>query len=182
MKSFLQSLLVILALSLCGMISFQWVRETHMRKRVQELTDTVHDKAEAIQNLQTEVRRDEDEIKRLDGLKNQFKEQVKSNEVEIAASIRKIHKAEGEIEELHTKVEEYQNVVREANANVLRANENIQKQKETIEGLRKVAEDRNELAVRLNKMATDYKALVEKWNQQQEELQKAAATNAPAKK
>src|SRR5206468_3349044 len=70
-KNFLQNLLIFFALSLCALIAFQWVRETHLRATVQSLTDSVHDKTEAILNLQATVRRDEDEIKRLDGLKNQ---------------------------------------------------------------------------------------------------------------
>ena len=63
MKNFLQNLLIFFALCLCGLIAFQWVRETDLRKRLQELTNVMHDKAEAVMNLEANVRRESREIK-----------------------------------------------------------------------------------------------------------------------
>ena len=57
MKNFLQNLLIFFALCLCGLVAFQWIRETDLRKDVQKLTDTVQDKREAIQNLEAAVKR-----------------------------------------------------------------------------------------------------------------------------
>src|SRR5436853_7418153 len=98
MKAFLTNLLIFFALSLCALISFQWVRETHLRKDIQELTNTVHDKLEAIQNLQASVKRDETEIQRLDGLKTQLTQTLKSNDVKIATLFKDLDKSTNELE------------------------------------------------------------------------------------
>src|SRR2546426_8228690 len=85
MKNFLQNLLIFFALALCGLIAFQWVRETDLRKKVQELTNVVHDKSEAILNLENTVRQNKDDIQRLDSQRKQLNQVVKSNDVQIAA-------------------------------------------------------------------------------------------------
>ena len=53
MKAFLQNLLIFFALSLCALMIFQWVRETDLNKKMQALADTMHEKLESIQNLQS---------------------------------------------------------------------------------------------------------------------------------
>src|SRR5690242_1519509 len=98
MKAFLQNLLIFFALSLCALISFQWVRETDLRKQVQGLTDTVHDKMENIQGLQSNIKHDESEIVRLDGLKNALTQTVKSNDLQISALIKSVEKMTNELE------------------------------------------------------------------------------------
>src|SRR6185369_12587391 len=98
MKVFLQNLLIFFALSLCALISYQWVRETDLRKNLQKLTDTVQDKTEAIQNLNSEVKRDQGEIQRLDGLKNQLSTQIKSNLLEISGLSKDLEKSTNELD------------------------------------------------------------------------------------
>jgi len=60
------------------------VRETDLRKRLQELTNVVHDKSEAVMNLEAKVRRDHDEIQHLDSERKRLDQTVKSNSTEIA--------------------------------------------------------------------------------------------------
>jgi len=178
MKAFLQNLLIFFALSLCALISFQWVRETHLRKDIQELTNTVHDKLEAIQNLQASVKRDEGEIQRLDGLKNQLTQTVKSNDLQIATLFKDVEKATNEVEREERQIEAYKGALESANDNIKKQNDDIKRQNEE---MNKMLEERNEVVKKYNKMAADYNDLAQKWNKQQEELAKQA-TNAPAKK
>jgi len=178
MKAFLQNLLIFFALSLCALISFQWVRETHLRKDIQELTNTVHDKLEAIQNLQASVKRDEGEIQRLDGLKNQLTQTVKSNDLQIATLFKDVEKATNEVEREERQIEAYNGALESANDNIKKQNDDIKRQNEE---MNKMLEERNEVVKKYNKMAADYNDLAQKWNKQQEELAKQA-TNAPAKK
>ena len=178
MRNFLQSLLILFALCLCALIAVQWVRETDLRKNVQALTDTIHDKAEAMQSLQVQLHRDEEEIRRLDGLKNELTATVKSNRLEVASLTKALDKANFENDKGLKQMEVYKEAVKTANDSILKQNEEIKKQNEE---MKKLAEDRNELAKKFNKVAADYNELVSKWNKQQEELAKAA-TNAPAKK
>ncbi len=178
MKSFLQNLLIFFALSLCGLISYQWVRETDLRKNVQHLTDTVHDKMENIQNLQASITRDEGEIKRLDGLRISLTDTVKSNEVHISTLVRTLDKTTNELVRANMQVDAYKEAIARANDAIKTQNENIKKQNED---MAKLSEERNEVVKKFNKMAADYNDLANKWNKQQEELAKMA-TNSPAKK
>ena len=178
MKTFLQNLLIFFALCLCGLISFQWVRETQLRKDVQALTDSVHDKAQRIIDLEANVKRDEVEIQRLDGLKNQLTQTVKTNETMIANLSHDLEHATNELDHAEKQIVVYKDAIKTANENILKQNENIKKQNEEIV---KVSEERNEFVKKLNKMTSDYNELAAKWNKQQEDLAKAA-TNAPAKK
>jgi hypothetical protein len=127
MKAFLQNLLIFFALSLCALISFQWVRETHLRKDIQELTNTVHDKLEAIQNLQASVKRDEGEIQRLDGLKNQLTQTVKSNDLQIATLFKDVEKATNEVEREERQIEAYKGALESANDNIKKQNDDIKR-------------------------------------------------------
>jgi septal ring factor EnvC (AmiA/AmiB activator) len=178
MRTFLQNLLIFFALCLCGMMVYQWVVETDLRRDMQKLTDTVQDKKEAIQNLQASVKHDEGEIQRLDGLKTQLTQTIKTNEAQIASLNKDLTKATNSLDRAEKTVANYKEAVDRANENVKAANENIEAQKAE---LQKVVADRNEMVKRLNKLTADFNDLAKKWNEQQEELAKAA-TNAPAKK
>ena len=178
MKTFLQNLLIFFALALCGLISFQWVRETQLRKDYQALTDQEHDKAQQVIDLTANVKRDEAEIQRLDGLKNQLTATVKTNEITIGSLHHDLEHATNEVERLDKQVGAYKDALATANDRLTKQNEDIKKQNAEI---LKVSEERNEFVKKLNKMTADYNDLASRWNKQQEELAKAA-TNAPAKK
>ena len=178
MKNLLQNLLIFFSLCLCALIAFQWVRETRLNKQVQSLTDTVGAKSQAILDLQATVRRDEEEIKRLDGLRNQLTATVKSNQVDIARLSKALEKSEAENEKNLRQIEVYKEALQTANDSIKKQNEDIKKQNEEMKTL---AEDRNEMVRKFNAMATNYNDLATKWNKQQETLGKGA-TNAPTKK
>jgi len=178
MKAFLQNLLIFFALSLCVLMVFQWVRETHMQKDIQDLNNTIHDKLENIQNLQASVKHDESEIQRLDGIKNQLTQTVKSNDVQISNLIKDLEKKTFEFERAEKQIEAYKGALEAANENIKKQNDDIKRQNEE---MAKMAEERNEVVKKFNKMAADYNDLAAKWNKQQEELAKQA-TNTPAKK
>jgi chromosome segregation ATPase len=178
MKNFLQSLLIFFALCLCVLMVVQWVKETDLHKQVQALTDTIHDKSEAIQTLQVQLRRDEDEIKRLDGLKNELTATVKSNRLDIANLTKSLDKANFENDKNLKQIEVYKDAVKTANDSIMKQNEEIKKQNEE---MKKLADDRNAIVQKFNDLAKQHSDLVDRWNKQQEELAKAA-TNTPAKK
>src|SRR5215207_9581468 len=98
MKHFLENLLIVFALSLCGMIAFQWVRETRLNKEVQRLNDVIHEKSEAIQTLEGTVKRNEAEIHRLDALKNDLNNTIKSNLLQISNLNKDLEKTQNELE------------------------------------------------------------------------------------
>ena len=178
MKNFLQNLLIFFSLCLCALIAFQWVRETDLRKNVQSLTDTVHDKMEAIQGLQGTVKREEAEIQRLDSIKKMLSDTVKSNNLEIASLSKNLEKTTNDLERAAIQLDNYKEAIELANDNIKKQNEDIKRQNEE---MKKLAEDRNEVVKKFNKMTADFNDLIQRWNKQQEELA-SAATNNPAKK
>jgi len=176
MKNFLQNLLIFFALALCALIAFQWVRETDLRRDVQKLTDTVHDKLEAIQALQSTVRQYETEIKRLDAIKNDLTATVKSNRLEIGNLTKELEKVNAENDRNQKQMEIYKDAFEKEKAVVEKQNEEIRKQNEEF---KKLAADRNAAVSNYNQMVTNYNDLAKKWNKMQEDLSK---TNAPSKK
>jgi chromosome segregation ATPase len=178
MRTFLQNLLIFFAVCLCGLCAYQWVLETDLRKDLQKLTDNVQDKKEAIQNLQASVKHDEGEIQRLDGLRTQLTQTVKTNEFQISELNKDLEKATNSLDRAEKQVTTYKDALEQANDNIKRQNDNIKKQNEE---LAKVAEERNDVVKKFNKMATDYSDLAQKWNKQQAELAQAATNSAPKK-
>ena len=178
MRNFLQNLLIFFSLCLCGLIAFQWVRETDLRKNVQGLTDTVHNRDEKIQTQNGTIKRHEAEIQRLDTLKNELNNTIKTNNERILLLTKDLDKAEKQMARDAKQIESLTN-------NLAQANENIMTQNETIKMLnedrKKLAEDRNETVLKFNKLADEFKELGERWNAQQA-LIRASNTNAPAKK
>jgi chromosome segregation ATPase len=179
MKNFLQNLLIFFALALCALIAFQWVRETDLRKDIQKLNDIVHDKSQAIIDLEARLRRDEEEIKRLDALKNELTATVKSNNLEIATLVKDLDKANVENQRKDKQIEVYKEALNTANENIKKQNEEMKAQNDEV---KKLAEERNDVVKKFNKMAADYNDLAGKWNKQQEEIAAKNGTNAPAKK
>jgi chromosome segregation ATPase len=179
MKNLLQNLLIFFALALCGLIAFQWVRETDLRKDIQKLNDMVHDKSQAIIDLESRLRHDEEEIQRLDGLKNELTATVKSNNLEIARLGKDLDKANIENQRKDKQIEVYKEALQTANDNIKKQNEEMKAQNDE---MKKLAEDRNEIVKKFNKIAADYNDLAGKWNKQQEDIAGKNATNAPPKK
>jgi chromosome segregation ATPase len=179
MKNFLQNLLIFFALTLCALIAFQWVRETDLRKEIQKLNDTVHDKSQAIIDLEARLRHDEEEIRRLDGIKNELTATVKSNNLEIARLGKDLDKATADNQRKDKQIEVYKEALNTANENIKKQNEEMKAQNEE---MKKLAEERNDVAQKYNKLAADYKDLAGKWNKQQEDIAAKNATFAPAKK
>src|SRR6266566_2384469 len=171
MKNFLQNLLIFFALCLCGLIAFQWVRETDLRRRVQALTDNVHDKLEAIQKLQSTIHSDQVEIQRLDGLRSQLTEMVKSNQLDIARLTKDLDKVMAENDKNLKQLEIYKDALQKANNNVLAANERIKQQSDEIKIL---AQQHTLLVTNMNEITGSINEVAKRWSNLGEEFQKAS--------
>jgi len=169
MKNFLQNLLIVLALSLCALIAFQWLRAARTRARLESLVNEVHNKAEAIQNLEGQLKRSDAEVQRLDALKTELAETVKSNRVEIARVSKELKKSADDLDRSQRQIEVYKAAMDQANDNIRTQNEEIKKQNEQ---MKQFLADRNESVSNYNKLAADYNDLAKKWNDLQEQLKK----------
>ena len=174
MKNFLQNLLIGFALALCVLAAFQWHREAKQQERMQTLTDEISKHREAAQALDGALKRAEAEILRLDTLKTQLNELVKTNKAEIIRLKSELQKSETNLAQVDT----YKQALETANASIKQQNESVLKQNEDT---KKLTAEHNEVVLKFNKLAEEYNDLVKKWNEQQEQLGKNAPPVPPAK-
>ena len=175
MKNPLQNLLIFFSLCLCALCLFQWHREAALREQIQKLTNTGQDNLEAIRGLQGGLKRADEDIKRLEGLKTELTETVKSNRTQIATLMKAVEKSDLEVEQGLKQIEVYKTALQTANESIKKQNEDVKKQNEELKTL---AAERNDTVTKYNKVVQEFNDLAQKWN----DAQAAAATNAAPKK
>jgi chromosome segregation ATPase len=176
MKSWLQNLLIVIALALCVVIALQGHQQSQRLKDLQTRQNTIDSQEEQIRDLNGVVKSRNEEIQRLEGIKATLTELVKSNRTEITRLRQDLDKADAEIARQLKQVGDFKAALEQANESIKQQNETIKQQNEQ---LVKLAAERNEFVEKYNKLAVEFNDLVKKWNDQQQLL---AGTNAPAKK
>jgi hypothetical protein len=84
MKAFLINLLILVAIALSGFNALQWYREARLHGDINRLGDEVYKRSAEIQSLQLNVKANLEEIKRLEGIRENFGQIVKSNRTVVA--------------------------------------------------------------------------------------------------
>lgn len=177
MTRFLHILLLVLSMALCGLVAVQWTREAALHRQLRELDDLAHRRAEALTRAEETAKRLENEIQFKDLANARLTETARTNLAEITRLTGEVEKTGRENQRQARQLEVYKESIAKANESIARQNEGIQKANGE---LKKLADDRNEAVRQLNKVTADFNALAEKWNRQQEELQRAAK-GGPAK-
>jgi len=174
--------MIALALGLCVLIWFQWLREGRSQAAVQGLTDERQNLKERLQGLEANLKTSQDEIIRIDKLKEGLQEQVKTNVAYAFTLMNTNDVLRREVDIRNKQVAAYKEAIEEANAAIKRQNEDVERQNKE---MKRLSDERNEVAEKFNKAVTDFNELAEKWNKQNADLAAAAAaaaTNAPARK
>ena len=180
MQKFLSNLLIFFALSLCALCAFQWVRESHLRKEIADLQQTVYLKLEAIQNLEAQLKQTKEDVTRLDNLRVELSGIINTNKEEIQNLTKYSEKLEKEIETDKAQMAVYKDAVEKANENIKRQSEDIKKQNED---MKQLAADRNATVEKYNKLVEQYNDLVKQFEKFQQDAAKAAGTqNKPPEK
>lgn len=159
MKTFLVNLLIILSVALCGFNAYQWYREAKLHGRINNLGTQIFQKSSEIQNLQQSLKSTQEEIKRLEEMREVYATTIRSNRVVIGQLEVESRKFQEDAQLQAAKVaqlEQYKVAFEAANENLIKQNEIIKTQNDRMVQL---AEDRNEMVGRFNKLATDYKSL-----------------------
>ena len=172
MQKFLSNLLIFFALSLCALCAFQWVRESHLRKEIADLQQTVYLKLEAIQNLEAQLKQTKEDVTRLDNLRVELSGIINTNKEEIQNLTKYSEKLEKEIEAEKAQIAVYKGAVEKANENIKRQNEDIKKQNEE---MKQLAAERNTTVEKYNKLVEQYNDLVTQFEKFQQDAAKAAA-------
>jgi chromosome segregation ATPase len=180
MKKFLENLLMVVALGLCGLCVYQWLREANLRTRMEDQSKEIFQRKEAIQNLEATLRRTEGEVERLESLRVQLNETIKTNKQEILTLTKYSERLEKEIEGNKAQIQNYKEAIEQANDSIRRQNDTITKQNQDMKDL---AAERNAGVEKYNEVVKQYNDLVKQFEKYQQDAQKAIAqaTNAAAK-
>ncbi len=161
MKNRLQHLLVILALGLCGLCTWQWYCQVQQHKALATLSQTSADQMAQILHATNSIALLDQQLAQMDTRLTELRGTVQSNRVEIAAGHSENQRLTGALAQ---------------------ANENIRLQNEA---LKAVVVQRDAFLQRLNDAIQDRNAVVTKYNalvQQIEEARSPRSQSEPAGK
>ena len=168
MKNLPANLVLTLALALCALCGFQWVREARLRVEIVSLQQTRQSQAQALANSEVLAKRYEAEVARLDARVKEWEHADQTNAAAIAALQTTLRKAEKEDESLRSEMTGYKEAVERQNDNVRKANEIINQQnasiKEQNESLKRLAAERNDIVEKLNGRTREFNDVVAKYN------------------
>lgn len=159
MKAFLVNLLIAFSLALCGFNAYQWYREARLHGRIEALGADLFKKSTEIQELRLTVQSTQDEIQRLEGIRENFAEIIRSNRTVVAALEQEADSFRRDAQAQAAKVaqlEPYRSAFEQANENLKKQNEVIKEQNSR---MKELADGRNEIVTRFNQLAADYKSL-----------------------
>ena len=176
MKNFLQNLLIVLALGLCGLCAWQWYIQTRLHVEGEELQRKVFDQAAAIQGYTNSISNMEAEISGLSTRVNELKQAAASNELVALEQKHEILRLRASNEMMSNEIVQYKDVVDKLEAKLKEASEGIVKQNDAIKQL---AVERDAAIQKYNDSVKERNALAEKYNDLVERFNKLQGAAAP---
>ena len=175
MKNLQQNLLIIGALSLCGLCVYQWYGQTLQRNEIQTLDQLVYEKSSAIQGYTNSIRTMDRQIAGMDARITELKAQVKTNAELVIAQKRDINQLQIDSEALTNELTQYKGAVTNLQAKLKEAYEGIQKQNQA---MKELVAQRDEFVKKFNDEVKDRNEIVNKYNDlvRQVEKNQAAST------
>jgi chromosome segregation ATPase len=175
-NTFLTNLLVVFALGLCGLCTFQWLRETENRKEVQKLHNNIYGLQDQNMHHTNRIAKMDAQIADLTDLNKSLHGAFKqrSNEVIELRSITNSLSYSNDV--LGRTLDAYTNAFAQTTNRLAEAYENIKRQNELITN---VVAQRDEYVNRLNLQISNYNILVGQHNEavrRVEELQNVIDT------
>ena len=177
MKNLQQTILIILALGLCGLCAWQWYVQTRLHIEGEALQQTVFNQAAAIQGYTNSISNMEAEISGLSTRVNELKQAAASNELVALEQKHEILRLRASSEMMSNEIVQYKDVVEKLEAKLKEASDGIVKQNDAIKQL---AAERDAAIQKYNDSMKERNALAEKYNDLVErfnKLQGAGASN-----
>ena len=175
MKNLQRNLLIIGALSLCGLCVYQWYGQTLQRNEIQTLDQLVYEKSSAIQGYTNSIRTMDRQIAEMDARITELKMQVKTNAELVIAQKRDMNQLQIDSEGLTNELTQYKGAVTNLQAKLKEAYEGIQKQNQA---MKELVAQRDEFVKKFNDEVKDRNEIVNKYNDlvRQVEKNQAAST------
>jgi len=161
MKNLQQNLLIIVALSLCGLCVYQWHGQTVQRNEIQKLEQTVYDKSAAIQGYTNSISAMDAQIAQMDARITQVKAEVKTNADLVVTQRREINRLQATVDGLTNQVAEYKSAVESLQGKLKEAYAGIQKQNEA---MKELVAQRDEFVQKFNDSVKARNDVVAKYN------------------
>jgi chromosome segregation ATPase len=179
--TFLTNLLIVLALGLCALCTYQWLRETNTRVQVQSLHDTRFKLESAIQQHTNNIRVMDARIAELTDDVSRLVGTVKTNTVIIADLRNERSALESSNAFLGSQLHAYTNAFIDATNRLYEAHETLRRQNDQIKEL---VVQRDDFLARLNESIQAQNRVVEEYNnlvKKVEEFQKSAQPKPAAR-
>lgn len=171
--------LIVLACGLCGLVAFQWYRDADLRAQIADRNHKLNALNEQKHEVETTGKRVEEELKRVEQLKERLTEQDKTNKVELSRTKKElaeaVHKAESATKQGDLYKQAYDKMatdIKTQNESMLKLNSAytnaVAVNKDAMDKYRKLATDCEELNGRYNKLFEQAEKLQQALNAQAE--------------
>jgi len=161
MKNFQHNLLIMLALSLCGLCVYQWYGQSVQRNEIAGLSESLYEKSAAIQGYTNSIQTMDHQIAELSGRITGLQLSARTNEEAITLQKRGINTLQTTSEGLNNQITEYKRTVANLEAKLTEAYDGIKKQNEA---LKELAAQRDEYVRKFNDSVKDRNDVVAKYN------------------
>ncbi len=168
MRNLQQNVLIIVALSLCGLCVYQWYGQTVQRNEIQKLEQTVYEQSAAIQGYTNSIKTMDRQIAQMDARITQLKLEVKTNTEFIITQKREINRLRAaaagltnQVAEYKLAVEKYKLVVESLQGKLKDAYDGIQKQNAA---MKELVAQRDEFVQKFNESVKARNDVVAKYN------------------
>ena len=172
MKNFQQTLLIILALALCGLCAWQWHVQTVQRTTIGDLNQMVFDRNASIQKYTNSITTLNGQVADMDSRITELKTVVATNQQIIVLQKAQIEQLQFQNEDFTNQIAEYKVAVNTLQSKLKDAYAGIDKQNVTITNLLSVRDDLvkkyDSLATNRNDIVLKYNALVKQEEGQQD--------------
>ena len=168
MKNPLQSLLIIFALALCGLCTWQWYSQVLQQKQMNALAQTDYDQTVAIQGYTNSINAMDHQIAQMDARLTELRDAINSNNA-VTFALRQDNSR------LSSLADQYSNAVAVLEGRIAQVNDSIRRQNEAVKSL---VQERDEYVNRLNDSIKEHNEIVTKYNalvKQVEQMQAAQA-------
>ncbi|HUZ06152.1 MAG TPA: hypothetical protein VMV89_01550 [Candidatus Paceibacterota bacterium] len=169
MKNFQQTLLIILALALCGLCIFQWYVQTVQRDEIQKQNGMLYERDAAIQKDTNSIATLNAQVNQMDARITEIKAAAATNEHLVVSQKAEIAQLQFQNENFTNEIAQYKTAVDELTAKLKDAYAGIEKQNETITNL--VAQ-RDDFVKKYNDEVKDRNDVVSKYNDLANQIQK----------
>lgn len=175
-------MLIILALGLCGLCAVQWVRETRLRVRVDELQGERQKLNDEKVAVEAQGKRLQEDIQRIEKERSDLMKNAETNNAQMVRMRVDLQRANLSLEQTNKVLAIYVEGLRKANDAIRQQNDGVTKLKADYT---KLVEDRNQIVGKFNDLAKQHEGtvkqfneLIDKWNTQQEQLKAEADKQA----